>query len=614
MGLLVARELEKAFGTRQILRGINLVVGESDRVGLVGANGSGKSTLVSLLTGELEPDHGTIERQGSLRALAQEPVLIGETVGDVADAAVSWHAELLATWQEALEDGDLDHAALLQGQLDDAGWEIAHKIDAVLNRVGAPDRSALVAKLSGGERRRVALAVALLGAPDVLVLDEPTNHLDAAAVEWLQGFLIGYRGAVLIVTHDRYLLEAVATRIVEIEGGVAITYEDCSYADYLVARAVRREVAERADSSRMAMIRAEAEWASRSPAARSTKQRARLQRLDELKQIDPLPRDASFSLDLRSGLSLGSTIVELHDVDKSYGDRALLRSFDLSLSPGDRLGILGANGAGKTTLLRLIQGEIQADKGQLLRGSRVVVGVLDQGRTGLSEGDTVFDAVAEGRDYVTLADRRVHVASLLERFLFPRDMFEQKVAGLSGGERARLLLVRLLLHGANVLLLDEPTNDLDLMTLRVLEEALLSFDGCVLVVTHDRAFLDRVCTGVLGFHGDAEVVRYADRTQFQRELQDREDAVRRASERPTAASKVARAPQRERRALERELAELPAVIERLEGELAQLEEDLSNPALWRGDEGLKLSARLGPLQAKIAATYARWEQVEGALG
>ncbi len=596
MALLVARGVEKSFGDREVLRGADLVIEPGERVGLVGANGSGKSTLLRILAGGGAPDHGEVLRTGRLGVLEQEPVLPGETVEEAAREAIAWHTALVAEYHDALSAGALDRAGALQDRLEQVGWSLAHRVEALLDRVGAPPPDARVETLSGGERRRVALVRALLGEPDLLLLDEPTNHLDADAVEWLQGYLAGYRGAVLLVTHDRYLLEAVATRIVEIEDGACISYTDCSYADYLVARAERQIAERRAEGRLLSLIEREAAWAARSPAARSTKQRARLQRLDALQEARPITRDEAFSLDFKSAVRLGSTILELHDASKSYGTLPILRELTLVLAPGDRLGVVGPNGIGKTTLLRIVAHGEPLDSGELLHGSRVRFGVLDQHRTGLNDDDTLFEAVGGGNDTVKVGERFVHVATFLERFLFPRPMFDQKVAGLSGGERARLLLASLLLKGANVLLLD--------------------FDGCALVVTHDRAFLDRACTGVLGFHGDGEVVRYADRLQYQAEVERRRAAAARAvtaTPPPAAPAAVRPPPPRTKRSYkeQRELELLPDRIEAKEAEQTALEAVLADPATYkeRADEVPALTARLDALHGEVAALYARWEQL-----
>ncbi|MFT4623010.1 MAG: ATP-binding cassette subfamily F protein uup [Myxococcota bacterium] len=615
MSVLVARGIEKSWGDRLILRGCDLDVLAGGRVALVGTNGSGKSTLLQIISGIAEADGGRVHLSGTIALLDQAPDLEGPTVADELDRAVGWHSDLVARYEAALSAGQLDEAATVQDRLDTVGWTITHKLDAVADRVGAPPRSAEVTTLSGGERRRVALVATLLRQPDLLVLDEPTNHLDADAVEWLQDYLQGYRGAVLLVTHDRYLLEAVADTIVEIDHGETVSY-DGSYTDYLVARAERAARLERDNDRKLSMIRREAEWASRSPAARSTKQKARLQRLDQLRDSVDTRHERDLQLDFKVGVAKGRTLLEAHGVSKTYGERTLFRALDLVLRPGERVGIVGPNGAGKTTLLRVLLGTTEPDTGHLVRASRLTTGLLDQGRTGLDPELTVIEAAGGGNDQVKLGDDWVTVQSFLGRFAFDRAMFDQQVSKLSGGEQARLLLARLLLRGAELLVLDEPTNDLDLLTLRVLEEALLGFDGAAIIVTHDRAFLDRVCTSVLGFDGDGAVGVYADRQQYLRALDDRrrlQQHVAPAEAPPQPAKPQGRQRNRDRLTWKerQEFAGIPDRIETLEADQAALHDVLADPATYaeRGDEVPALNERVNALTQEIEALYARWESL-----
>ncbi len=622
MTLLLARGIEKSFGDRRILRGCDLVVAPGERVGLLGVNGCGKSTLLRIVGGLMEPDHGELELAGSVALLEQEPTLPGRTVGDAADRAVAWHHDLLFDYQRALSAGDLDRSGALQARIEEHGWTVDHRVDSLLHQLGAPPREAAVSGLSGGERRRVALARALLQRPDLLLLDEPTNHLDAETVDWFHDYLLAWRGAAVIVTHDRYLLEAVASRIVEVDDGVCVEYPG-SYGDYLVERAERRERLRRVEDARLAFLAREATWAARSPMARTGKQKARLKRLDELKARRPIRREETFELDLSSGEKTGRTILEVRELAHGYGDRSLIERLDFNLAQGERLGVVGPNGCGKSTLLRLIAGQELPRAGEIVRGGRVRLAVLDQQRSGLDPKDNVFEAAGGGASHVTLGSRAVHVAGFLRRFQFPREMLDQPVSRLSGGERARLLLARLLLQGANLLLLDEPTNDLDLLTLRVLEEALLSFDGSAVIVTHDRAFIDRVCTGLLAFTGEAEVLRFGSRQQVSKVLERRRraaDADRKAAEAARKAEATRQRQQRKEQGRPRtltwkerqEYAGLPARIEELEAESEQIEATLADPATYRdgGDEVASLTARLQAIPAELETLYARWEELE----
>jgi ATP-binding cassette subfamily F protein uup len=623
MSLLVARGVEMSFGERQVLRGCDLVVDAGECVGLVGVNGCGKSTLLAILAGLLEPDHGEVELDGTAALLRQEPLLQGQTVGEAAAVGVGWHRRLLADYEQALADGDLDRSASLQGQLDEHGWTVEHRIDAILDRLHAPPRDALCATLSGGEKRRVALARTLLEQPDLLLLDEPTNHLDTDTVDWLQAHLAAWKGAAVLVTHDRYLLEAVATRIVEVEDGECISY-DGSYGDYLVARVERQALLQRTEDVRLAYIAREAEWAARSPAARTTKSKSRLQRLEALRAKRPIRRDETFELDLATGDKSGRTVLEFRQLSHGYGDRELISNFDFSVMAGERIGIVGPNGCGKSTLLRLIAGQEQPRSGEVILGGRIRPAMLDQHRTGLDLTDTVFEAAGGGSDWVTVGGRRIHVVGFLQRFLFRRDVLGQKVAKLSGGERARLLLARLLLEGANLLLLDEPTNDLDLLTLRVLEEALMSFDGSTIVVTHDRAFLDRTCTGILAFVGDGELIPFSSRAQVSRHAAQRRKALgakaraeksgrRQDAARGRRETRAANQPRKLSFAEKQEYEALPARIEGLEGEQAQVEATLGDPTTYEAGSEVDvaaLTARLSAIPEELKRIYERWEELE----
>jgi len=609
--LLRAQSIEVAFGDRLVLRGADLSVAAGECVGLVGNNGSGKSTLLKVLAGRLQPDHGDVFRTAEPGLLRQSPDLPGETVQDALDEAIAWHAVLLSSYEEALEQGDMDGAGRLQDRLDDAGWEIQHRVDAVCERLKTPSRTALLTTLSGGEARRLALARALLRTPDLLLLDEPTNHLDAETIEWLQSFLEGYRGAVVLVTHDRYLLEAVADRIVEVEDGLTVSYNG-SYGDYLIARAERRSRMENAEASRLNTLAREAAWAARSPAARSTKQKARLKRLDTLRDERALHREQSFSLDLRTGFKAGNTIVEMEDLVGGYGDTVLIRNLSLNVQAGDRVGILGPNGIGKSTLFRILSRDLEPISGHVHRAPRVKLATIDQSRTGLKDSDSLFDAAGHGNSHVDLGEQQIHVASFLRRFLFQREQLDQPVSSLSGGERMRLLLARLLLDGANVILLDEPTNDLDLMTLRVLEEALIDFDGATFVISHDRALMDRVCNVVLNFEGDGRVMSYASRAQAVRAVEQQNKAAR-VAEKPKKnnPTKTSQVPKRNF-AEAKELEELTARIEALEAEYEQLTERLSSPELYEeGAEAVSVvTASIKEKEQEIERAYERWSILE----
>lgn len=611
MHLIHARGVEKSYGDRVVLRDVNFRIASGERVGLVGINGAGKSTLLRILTDIDSHDGGSIHRTCTIGILEQNPSLDGKTVQDAVEEATEWHRALLREYEKAVNLGNEAMSVQMQDRLDLVGWDLGHNISAMLHRVKAPPKTTALASLSGGERRRVALAKTLLSGADLLVLDEPTNHLDAETIDWLEAHLRGLRGGVLLVTHDRYLLEAVANRIVEIEDGQTVSYEG-SYGDYLIARAERQSSLARAEERRMKLIAREAAWAARSPAARSTKQKARLQRLANL--VDQ--RRLKVEGDLRFGFGtkdrFGRVLLDANDLSFSFGRRLLIKGLRFSLLPQTRLGVIGANGTGKSTLLKLISGDLELQDGVLNRASRLKIGTMDQNRSGLIPNDTVFEAVGGGADYVRIGDQHIHVATFLDRFLFSREMREQKVSALSGGEQARLLMAKLILSGANLLLLDEPTNDLDLITLRSLEEALIGFEGAAVIVTHDRAFLDRVCTSVLSFEGDGRVMEYADRLQAMAALAERRQG--RQKERTIVADRPVRNKKESKKLSykeKRELEELPELIEGLETEYEKLSELFNDPETYK-DASLdikEMNRRLKTLEERISETYGRWEEL-----
>lgn len=610
--LLRATDIEVSYSHHLVLRGANFTIAAGECVALIGNNGSGKSTLLKVLAGTVSPNSGTVERWAEPGLLDQSPSIPGETVGESLREAQAWHSQLLADYERCIAEGNLNRAAAHQEQLDDVGWDLEHRIGAIATQLNAPSLDTPTAVLSGGQQRRVALGRALLQTPDLLLLDEPTNHLDAEAIEWLQGFLSGFRGAVVLVTHDRYLLEAVADRIVEVEDGLTVNYSG-SYTDYLVARAERRARMEKAEMSRVATLAREAAWAARSPAARSTKQRARLKRLDELQDERPLLRQSSFDLDLRSGFKGGAPMVEFDRVAGGYDSVPLFRDLSTAIQAKSCIGIVGPNGIGKSTLFKLIARTLEPISGSVYRAPRVKLALIDQSRSGLDDTDTLFDAAGGGNSHVVINDHAIHVASFLRRFMFRADQHDQRVGSLSGGERMRLLIAKLLLSGANVLLLDEPTNDLDLMTLRILEEALIAFDGASLVISHDRALLDRACTGVLSFEGDGTIVRYASRLQAVEAQQRRKTQTEPPAQRPPKPTPTRPTPTGLNWSERRELEGLPQQIETLEQKQSSLGERLSDPELYSGDgtDAAQIGSELQSIEQQLEIAYARWEELEG---
>lgn len=521
MPVVSARGLAKTFGAHTVLHDVQVTIRRGSRVGVVGPNGAGKSTLASILGGQLEADDGVVEyRRGArVRYLAQDPKL---TPGLTATEAVlqsldDWSAARKryedATARIEATDNPSDALILEQSSAADeverlGGWDRAHEVSAILEQLGLTNPDALVETLSGGQRRAVALTAVLVAEPDILILDEPTNHLDIRAIEWLEEHLKRrHRGAVLLVTHDRTLLDRVAEHTWEVRDGVVTEYEG-GYDAYLNARAEREEMAERTEANRRNFLRQELEWRRRQPKARSGKQKARLRRIDDAVADAPKTRtDQAVRLETAAPRS-GKVLVELRKLTLEMEGQTLVKDLQLSVQPGERIGIVGPNGCGKTTLLRALTGETDADDGSVWRGKTLEPGYLDQQRSGLDPEESVRTNIAGKRSHITIGDRDIPVPTYLERFLFrgPRSM--QPVASLSGGEKARCALAKLLASPANLLLLDEPTNDLDVETLSALESMLVEHPGAVIVVSHDRRLLDRVSDALLVFEGDGRVVRH----------------------------------------------------------------------------------------------------------
>jgi energy-dependent translational throttle protein EttA len=505
---------------RQVLRDISLSFLPGAKIGVLGPNGAGKSTLLRIMAGLDEPSSGDarLAPGATVGLLPQEPELdAGKDVRGNVEDGVAEKRDLLRRFDElsgrfAEPMSDDEMAALLeeQGEVQDRiertdAWNLDRVLDTAMDALRCPPGDADVTTLSGGERRRVALCRLLLSSPDLLLLDEPTNHLDAESVAWLERFLAEYAGTVLAVTHDRYFLDNVAGWILELDRGHGIPFQG-NYSSWLEQKQARLAVEEKQESARRRTLARELEWVRMAPRARHAKSKARLASYEQL-----LADEASVKLDrveihIPAGPRLGDQVVEARDVAKGYGDRLLFEGLSFSLPPGGIVGVVGANGAGKTTLFRMIAGEESADEGELLVGPSVELAYVDQARADLDPGATVWKEISGGKDTVTVGPREVNSRAYVASFNFRGGDQQKRVGDLSGGERNRLHLAKLLRSGGNVLLLDEPTNDLDVDTLRALEDALVDFAGCAVVISHDRWFLDRIATHMLAFEGDSQVV------------------------------------------------------------------------------------------------------------
>jgi energy-dependent translational throttle protein EttA len=505
---------------RQVLRDISLSFLPGAKIGVLGPNGAGKSTLLRIMAGLDEPSNGEarLAPGATVDYLPQEPELDpGKDVrGNVENGVAEKRAlldrfnEISARFAEPMSDDEMQTLLSEQGEVQDRidrtdAWSLDRMLDIAMDALRLPPPDADVANLSGGERRRVALCRLLLSSPDLLLLDEPTNHLDAESVAWLERFLDDYPGTVLAVTHDRYFLDNVAGWILELDRGHGIPFRG-NYSSWLEQKQARLAVEEKQESARRRTLQRELEWVRMAPRARHAKSRARVTAYEQLLAEDAAVKLDTVEIHIPAGPRLGDVVVEATGLRKGYGDRLLIDGLDFSLPAGGIVGVIGPNGAGKTTLFRMIAGQEQPDDGELRVGPSVELAYVDQARADLDAANTVWKEISAGKDRITVGPREVASRAYVASFNFRGGDQQKRVGDLSGGERNRLHLAKLLRSGGNLLLLDEPTNDLDVDTLRALEEALLSFAGCAVVITHDRWFLDRVATHILAFEGDSEVV------------------------------------------------------------------------------------------------------------
>ena len=521
--IYVMKQLSKTFqGGRELLKNISLSFFPGAKIGVLGANGAGKSTLLKIMAGlETEFNGEAWSAEGArVGFLPQEPELdpgkdveanVMDGVGEVKDLIDRFN-EVSAKFAEPLDDDEMNALLEEQGELQEKidaanGWEIERTVEMAMDALRCPPGDADVTKLSGGEKRRVALCRLLLQKPDLLLLDEPTNHLDAESVAWLELHLQEYPGTVVAITHDRYFLDNVAGWILELDRGHGIPYEG-NYSSWLEQKRKRLEQAEKQEVARQRTLANELEWIQQSPRARQAKSKARITAFEKLQAEAAEKTPDTAQIIIPQGPRLGNLVIEATDLQKGFDDRLLLEDLSFKLPPGGIVGIIGPNGAGKTTLFKMISGDEEPDRGAIRFGDTVRLGYVDQSREELDADKTVWEEISEGLDEVDLGHRTMQSRAYVSQFNFRGPDQQKKVGQLSGGERNRVHLAKVMKSGANVIMLDEPTNDLDVDTLRALEEALLAFPGCALITSHDRWFLDRIATHIIAFEGDSQVVWY----------------------------------------------------------------------------------------------------------
>jgi ATP-binding cassette subfamily F protein uup len=613
MPLLQLSEVSLAYGHVPLLDHADLVIDAGERIGLIGRNGTGKSSLLKIIEGRARADDGKLWLAPDLKlaSVPQEPTFEpGQTVFEAVAQGVGEGTQLLIDYHAAAHDGNLERMGHLQEALDAAnGWTLAHRIESTLTRLQLPEDTP-VADLSGGLKKRVALARALVLEPQLLILDEPTNHLDIASIEWLEEMLVSFAGAVLFVTHDRRFLDRVAQRIVELDRGRLGSFPG-NFTAY-ETRKVEMLAIEAVVNRKFDKVLAQEEaWIRQGVQARRTRNEGRVRRLETLRLERAARRDRVGKVDLAvaQGERSGRLVAELEGVTKRYGDKRVVEDFSARIMRGDKIGLIGANGTGKSTLLKLILGEIEPDAGKIRRGTKIEVAYFDQFRAALDEEATLSDTIAPGSDFVEIDGSRKHVISYLGDFLFPPERARAPVKSLSGGERNRLLLARLFSRPANVLVLDEPTNDLDIETLELLEALLQEYTGTLFLVSHDRTFLDNVVTQSIAFEGEGRWKEYAGGYS---------DWVRakRSDPLPGVSLKAREKSAAKRSKLgfkeSRELDELPARLEALEREQKELAARLADPALYqdRSVDVRALNARHDELESELTRMLARWEDLE----
>lgn len=613
--ILSALELEVHFGEQVILDKASLSVHDGDRIGLVGRNGAGKSTFLKIISGLMPPDSGEVAKKKDLVIgfLSQDISLddYKNVYDNILDGA-SLEIKLIKQYEETAFDASNKHQ-LEEKILQLDSWNLEKRINILIDSLDAPRPDRDITTLSGGEKRRVALCRALISKPDLLILDEPTNHLDTKSIEWLEDFLSNYKGTCIFVTHDRYFLDRIANRIVELSNGVFYSHQG-NYTEYLINKAERQAIKEVEERKRQMFLKRELDWVRRGPKARRTKAKSRLDNYNEVASQDDFEVELDVDLIIPPADRLGKKVLEFKDVGMKLGERVLFKNFNFIFEPGRKIGVVGQNGVGKTTLLKIFLGNIVPTYGKLEVGETTLFNYVDQARLLLNDDDTVIKAIGDGSETVRFGKQQLSIWTYLRRFLFTDDRINTLVGRLSGGEKSRLTLAKILCNGGNFLMLDEPTNDLDLPTLRILEEALLAFDGCVVVVSHDRYFLNRICDGILALEGNEEIYYSEGGYDFYIEKKKKRQQDFKESK-SKEFNEDSRLKNKQKKLSYKDALELDGIEEKImqaEKEVENIEKIFSSPDFFEKHAANtnELNQNLETAKQKVKKLYDRWEELE----
>ena len=610
MNLLSVEEVGKTFQDKAVFENISFGINQGQKIALIAKNGSGKTTLLKIVAGQISPDQGEVNQRKGLNVsfLAQEPNLdLSKTVEECILQSDNPILKIIARYETALlnpEDQE-EYQAAFEAMDQHQAWDFETQYKQILFKLKLDQLHAKVEQLSGGQRKRIALCIALLEKPDLLILDEPTNHLDLEMIEWLESYFTKEKFTLLMVTHDRYFLERVCNEIIELEKGQLFTYKG-NYSYYLEKREARVALEDVEAHKTKQTFKKELEWMRKQPKARTTKSKSRIEDFKLIK-AKAHQRRQEHELQLEINMErLGTKIIELHSVGKSYGEKTLLDGFDYNFQRNDRVGIIGKNGTGKSTFLNLITGELKPDSGKIIWGETLKFGYYTQGGIEVKEGQKVIEVIREYGDFIPLKKgRKISAQQLLERFLFDRKKQYDLVEKLSGGERKRLYLCTVLIQNPNFLILDEPTNDLDIVTLNVLENFLLDFPGCLVVVSHDRYFMDKIVDHLFVFKGNAEIEDFPGNYTDYRVYENSQAKEEKTESKPKTSWKASKAGSVLSYNEQKEFKRLEKEIERLEEEKRDLESQFTNPSL-AADTITELSIELGKLNNSIEEKTERW--------